>query len=130
MEAEFPKSNTAIFYKDENGKLQLQEVDQDVLTAATSNFERFIKLFQTCGEGDSGSAYSRKVDVPDQHSGIYETRHVQVAIQSHGFGIRLSVNAFDLQTGNTKCTAGFATKLSEDIISWIKRLDSVTSHSG
>ena len=125
-----PTSNIAIFTKDQNGRLMYQGNRKDKNCNNPSNFQEYFKAYQTSGPGDSGSPWSSKVkidtnvdksenDEPSTSSKRriieQEKRHVIVGI--HSSGIEKASCGEPLEM--TKCIQK-TTKLTEDIVAWIK----------
>ena len=128
MTVKHPTSYIAIFTKDQNGKLEYRVNRKDESGNNPSNF----RPYQASGPGDSGSPWSTKIEVDasdDDESdddgpstskkrrNIPEKRHVIVGIHSRGDN-KASCTKPKKMTSCIQKT----TKLTEDIVAWIKSM--------
>ena len=125
LESKFPSSNVAIFAKDRYGNLELKTMKKVKNVNNPSSFWALSKGYNLAASGDSGGPVSAKVNVPNEYprtsTSVEETRHVLLAILTN------SGNMFE--ENELKClTTG--TKVSEDIVWWIKKLESMELNSG
>ena len=127
LEPILPTSKVVVFEKDKYDNLELKTIEKVINVKNPSSASGDSKVYNQAGEGDSGSAVSAKVDVPNNFpktvTSIDEKRHVILAIISSGGGIE---KAF---AGKNKCN-NVATKVSEDVVSWIKKIELTDSNSG
>ena len=123
LESKFPSSNVAIFAKDRYGNLELKTMKKVKNVNNPSSFRALSKGYNLGGGGDSGGPVSAKVNVPNKYprtaTSDEETRHVLLAIFTNSGNI----------TTTDKCV-NYGTKVSEDIVSWIKKLESMKLNSG
>ena len=82
-----------------------------------ANLLRYPNPYMNAGKGDSGGPVMRKVK--DENG---KMRHVVIAVMTNSYGIKEIFNP-DLtdEPVETKCIA-LATKLSEDVVRWIKTI--------
>ena len=132
LESKFPSSNVAIFAKDRYGNLELKTMKKVKNVNNPSSFRPLFswQSYNLGGSGDSGGPVSAKVNVPNKYprtaTSDEETRHVLLAIFTNS-GNMFEQNEFPINY--TKClTTG--TKVSEDIVRWIKKLESMELNSG
>ena len=127
LESKFPSSNVAIFAKDRYGNLELKTMKKVKNVNFPSSFWMgdwaLSKGYNLVASGDSGGPVSAKVNVPNEYprtsTSVEETRHVLLAIFTNSGNI----------TTTDKCV-NYGTKVSEDIVSWIKKLESMKLNSG
>ena len=112
-----PSATIGIFTKDANGDLKFEGMEQDENYGKHANLLRYPDIYMNIGNGDSGGPVMRKVK--DKNGG---KRHVVIAVMTNGYGIKEIFNP-DLtdEPVETKCIAQ-ATKLSEDVVRWIKTI--------
>ena len=123
-----PTSYIAIFTKDQNGKLEYRVNRKDESGNNPSNF----RPYQASGPGDSGSPWSTTVDVDasdDDESDDdgpstskkrrkdKDKRHVIVGIHSRG-----DLKATCKKPKKSTSCIQKTTKLTEDIVAWIKSM--------
>ena len=130
LESKFPSSNVAIFAKDRYGNLELKTMKKVKNVNNPSSFWALSKGYNLAASGDSGGPASAKVNVPNEYprtsTSVEETRHVLLAIFTNS-GNMFEQNEYPINY--TKClTTG--TKVSEDIVRWIKKLESMELNSG
>ena len=121
-----PKSSVAIFLKDEDGNLEFKALEkvENVNDPLSDNDK--LKVFSCSGGGDSGSPVSAKVMVPDPENGMKEEkRRVMVAVHNAGLD---PTTLQDLVPSEACWHDG--TKVSEEMISWMKKFDSMQLYSG
>ena len=121
-----PKSNIAIFLKDKNGNLEFKAVEKvENVNDPLSVYDKF-KVFSSPGGCDSGSPWSARVLIPDPKNGMnHEKRRVVVAVMNEGRAptdIRSMVPMENCYT--------YGTKVNNELISWIKKFDSMKLYSG
>ena len=133
-----PTSNIAIFTKDQNGRLGYRGNRKDENCNNPSSCQESFKAYQTSGPGDSGGPWSNKVKIDievdtsdnDEPSTSAkrrkntEKRHVIIGI--HASGIIKASCGKPLKM--TKCVQK-TTKLTEDIVAWIKSMDKMNFKS-
>ena len=121
MEPKFPSSNVAIFGKDKHNNLKLRTIEKVKNIDNPSNFYNLV--YNIPGIGDSGGPISAKTRISNEYPGTSkstdEKRHVILAIFT---------NSPDI-TAKNKCKI-FGTKVSEGIVSWIKKIESMDLTSG
>ena len=121
LEPKFPSSNVAVFVKDEYGNLKLKTIEKVKNIHNPSSFHDLV--YNINGRGDSGGPISAKTKLSNEHSttsnSIEDKRHVMLAIFTNGRGI--AAKNICKSTG---------TKMSEGIVSWIKKLESMDVNSG
>ena len=112
-----PSATIGIFTKDANGDLEFEGMEQDENYGAHVNLLRYPDVYMAVGAGDSGGPVMR--EVTDENG---EKRHVVIAVMTNGYGIK-EIFSPDLtdEPVETKCIAS-ATKLSEEVVSWIKKI--------
>ena len=125
LEPILPRPETAFFLKDRDGNLEFKLMRKDDLE---DYYEIMMHPGFTDGNhGDSGSPILRKVDVLDKHYkekiGAAEKRNVIVGINVKGRGI-------DSFIGDYRKCSTIGIKVSEDIIHWLKNLDSKYGDAG
>ena len=121
-----PKSSVAIFLKDKNGNLEFKALEkvENVNDPLSDNDK--LKVFSCTAGGDSGSPVSAKVMVPDPENIMKEEkRRVMVAILNTG----QNPTALQDLVPSEICW-DYGTKVSEEIISWMKKFDSMQLYSG
>ena len=127
-----PTSYIAIFTKDQNGQLKYRGNRKDKSGNNPSNSQKLFFPYQASGPGDSGSPWSTTIDVDvsdDDASDddgpstskkkrkIPEKRHVIVGIHSRG-DKKASCTKPKKMTSCIQKT----TKLTKDIVAWIKSM--------
>ena len=117
----FPRATTGVLLKDKNGDLELNEVYKDDSYVHFTDSEGYQIVYNNGGTGDSGGPILIKRYVYD------EERNIIVAVTTGGTGI----NAVDtkIKDKGSRCIHHGA-KVSNDIITWIKKLDSGDYSSG
>ena len=116
LEPILPRPETVVFLKDRDGNLEFKLMGKDDL----HDYYDIMMYpgFTNGNHGDSGSPILRKVDVLDKHYkadiGAAEKRNVIV----------------DSYIANYRKCSTIGNKVSEDIIHWIKDLDSKYGDSG
>ena len=112
-----PSATIGIFTKDANGDLEFEGMQKDENYGKHVNLFRYPDVYMAVGKGDSGGPVMRKVK--DKNGG---KRHVVIAVMTNGYGIK-EIFSPDLtdEPVETKCIAQ-ATKLSEDVVRWIKTI--------
>ena len=120
-----PSATIAIFTKDAKGHLEFEGMEQDENYGEHANLLRYPDVYLAVGAGDSGGPVMREVTDKNR-----EKRHVVVAVMTNGYGIK-EVFSPDLsdEPFETKCIAQ-ATKLSEEVIRWIKNIHEGSYHLG
>ena len=123
-----PTSYIAIFTKDQNGKLEYRVNRKDESGNNPSNF----RPYQASGPGDSGSPWSTTVDVDSSDDDESDDdgpstskkrrkdkdkRHVIVGIHSRG-----DLKATCKKPKKSTSCIQKTTKLTEDIVAWIKSM--------
>ena len=106
----------AIFIKYPNGSLSFEAVRQDEKGKTPTNSPDLYEAYQTSGPGDSGSPWSTKINLYDDEMKRHENRHIIVGIHSTGWK-----NSCRGPKKMSKCLQT-TTKVTEEIVEWIKKL--------
>ena len=121
----FPKAEIAVFLRFSDGKLEFQAMVKDESNIEYEKREGYPNIYNNVAHGDSGGPIMTKVN-----DKIGETRHVLVAVTSRGFDIRgLDKRELTTEPVKTKCIAD-GSKVTEEIVRWIKKVDSGDYSSG
>ena len=125
--AQLPTSSIAIFLKDKNNNLEFKGVVKDEnVNDPLSEMDK-SKVFNSVEKGDSGTPISAKVELADpQNNHKEDKRTVVVALVSYGH----EITSWKGVSVPKKYCFNHATKVSKEIVSWIKRMDSVKMNSG
>ena len=111
----------AIFGKDKHNNLKLRTIEKVKNIDNPSNF--YDLVYNIPGSGDSGGPISAKTRISTEYPGTSkstdEKRHVLLAIFTNSAEI----------TSKNKCKI-YGTKVSEGIVSWIKKIESMKLNSG
>ena len=127
MIPQLPTSSIAIFLKDKKDNLEFKGIVKDENVNDPLSKMDESKVFNSAEHGDSGTPISAKVELADPRNNYKEDkRTVIVAIESYGREIT-SLNGVKVPR---KSCSNYGTKVSEEIISWIKRMDSMKINSG
>ena len=112
-----PSATIGIFTKDANGDLKFEGMEKDENYGKHANLLRYPDIYMNAGHGDSGGPVMREVTNKNG-----EKRHVLIAVMTNSLGIKeiFSPDLID-EPVETKCMAQ-ATKLSEEVVSWIKKI--------
>ena len=136
--SKFPRATTGVFLKDQN-ELELKEVHKDDSFVHLTDANGYQIVYNNGGTGDSGGPilikryvndkeyilqYEMKKNTKNEYENeghMKEKRNIIVAVTTGGTGI----NAMDtkIKDQGSRCIHHGA-KVSEDIIKWIKKLDS------
>ena len=134
-----PRATTGVLLKDKNGDLELKEVHKDESHIHLTDANGYQIVYNNGGTGDSGGPilikryvndkeyilqYEMKKNTKNEYENeghMKEKRNIIVAVTTGGTGI----NAMDtkIKDQGSRCIHHGA-KVSEDIIKWIKKLDS------
>ena len=121
----FPKTEIAVFLRLSDGKLEYQGMVKDESHIDYEKREGYQNIYNNFAHGDSGGPIMTEVN-----DKMGEKRHVLVAVIARGFGIRgLDKRELTTEPVKTKCIAD-GSKVTEEIVSWIKKVDSGHYSSG
>ena len=120
-----PTSTVAAFFKDKKGNLELKTVRNERNVNTPLSVADHRKVFSAGATGDSGTPLSANILVLEPNSGKAEKRFVIIAIFSNGGGIYT-----DKGTIPIKECRDYGTKVGKDMVSWMKKLDSIDTQSG
>ena len=108
-----------MFLKDKNGKLELKAVYKDPNYVDISQMKKFKYIYNNMGTGDSGAPISIKRLIFNKKNRkakiIKENRSIIVGVYASGTGISVPSDTMCVNT---------ATKVSQDVVDWIKKIDS------
>ena len=108
-----------MFLKDTNGKLELKAVYKDPNYVDISQMKKFKYIYNNMGTGDSGAPISIKRLIFNKKNRkakiIKENRSIIVGVYASGTGISVPSDTMCVNT---------ATKVSQDVVDWIKKIDS------
>ena len=113
----FPRAKISIFVTDDNGDLEFKGIKKDPNFIDLSQRGAYGNVYNKLAPGDSGGPIMRKIyiDDPKIRKENQEQRNVIVAIISSGYGVT--------EKRDTKCIDQ-GTKVTQEMIQWIKKLDS------
>ena len=115
----YPFATIAVFQRDKDGQLEFKEMVKDEEFVDLDGFPGHTSIYNNIAPGDSGGLISTKVDYRR------DFRHVITAVVSFGNGL-IDVANYEHEGKTpimTKCK-GAGGKVTEDIVNWIKKLNS------
>ena len=110
----FPRATIGVFAENELEELEFKGMKKDPNDLRVSDYLGSFKVFNAAGPGDAGAPVSRTVS--DLNG---DRRHVLIAVLSQMSRLNETIQ----EKMNTKCISD-ASKITRDVVKWIKDLDS------